>query len=91
MADLTTKEVSEQFGVLDATVRLWRRRGLFPHAYELKTPRGAVWMIPEGDLKEFQLPKKTGRPPKSRDEAEKSAAKKRARRKDPTRLLKTLS
>jgi hypothetical protein len=32
-----------------------------------------------------------GRPPKPKDEAEKSVAKKRIRKKDPTRLLKTLS
>lgn len=36
-------------------------------------------------------PSKGGRPPKPKDEAEKSVAKKRARKKDPTRLLKTLS
>jgi hypothetical protein len=91
MADLTTKEVSERFGVLDATVRLWRRRGLFPNAYQLETPRGAVWIIPEGDLKGFHRPRKSVRPPNLKDEAEKSAAKKRVRKNDPTRLLKTLS
>lgn len=64
--DLTTKQVAERYQVLDATVRLWRRRGLFPNAYELETPRGAVWMIPEKDLKGFEPPKKTGRPPKLR-------------------------
>ena len=62
--DLTTKQVAERYRVLDATVRLWRRRGLFPNAYEMETPRGAVWMIPEGDLMGFEPPKKTGRPPK---------------------------
>lgn len=67
-ADLTTKQVAERYGVLDATVRLWRRRGLFPHAYEQETPRGSVWMIPERDLKGFEPPKKTGRPPKPKDE-----------------------
>jgi hypothetical protein len=50
-----------------------------------------VWLIPEADLKDFEPPKRPGRPPKPKDEAEKSAAKKRVRKKDPTRLLKTLS
>jgi hypothetical protein len=50
-------------------------------------------MVPEGDLKGFKPPKRTGRPskPKAQEEAEKSVAKKRFRKKDPTRLLKTLS
>ncbi|HYJ47869.1 MAG TPA: helix-turn-helix domain-containing protein [Pyrinomonadaceae bacterium] len=91
MAALTTKEMSERFGVSEATVRLWLRRGLFPQAYKVETPRGAIWMIPEGDLKGFRPPQRTSQPPKNRDEAEKSVAMKRARQKDPTRLLKTLS
>ena len=94
--DLTSAEVAERFGVLPRTARLWCTRGLFPHARTENTPRGPVWLIPEGDLKTFQPPKRSGRPPKTkaetmRDEAEKSVAKKRIRRKDPTRLLKTLS
>lgn len=64
MADLTTKEVAVRYGVLDATVRLWRRRGLFPNAYEEQTPRGPVWKIPDGDLEGFQPPKRPGRPRK---------------------------
>lgn len=58
MADLTTKDVAERFGVLDATVRLWRRQGLFPRAYEEQTPRGTVWRIPETDLDGFAPPKR---------------------------------
>jgi hypothetical protein len=51
-----------------------------------------VWLIPEGDLKGFEPSKRQGgRPTKSRDEAEKSVARKRVYKKDPTRLLKTLS
>lgn len=69
MADLTTKEVAERFDVQDAAVRQWRRRGLFPNAYEEVTPRGTVWRIPEIDLVGFSPPKKTGRPPKARKEA----------------------
>lgn len=62
--DLSTSQVAEQIGVSPITVRLWCRRGLFPSAYEQETPRGPVWMIPESDLKGFEAPKKTGRPPK---------------------------
>ncbi len=72
-ADLMTKEVAERYGVSPITVRLWCRRGLFPHAYEQETPRGAVWMIPERDLDKFQMPKKTGRPPRSSQQEKKVA------------------
>jgi hypothetical protein len=72
-------------------VRFWIKRGLLPNAYAVEESRGSVWMIPERDLSGFVPPKKTGRPPKPKDEAEKSAAKKRISKKDPTRLLKTLS
>jgi hypothetical protein len=50
-----------------------------------------VWLIPEGDLKDFEPPKRPGRPPKLKDDAAKSVAKSRVSKKDPTRLLKTLS
>lgn len=53
-------------GVSPITARLWCRRGLFPNAYELQTPRGPVWMIPQNDLEGFEPPKKTGRPPKAK-------------------------
>ena len=62
---LTTAEVAARFDVTPANVRLWCRRGLLPNAYELAESRGSVWMIPEGDLKGFESPKKTGRPPKN--------------------------
>ena len=61
--DLSTSDVAARFGVSPITARLWCRRGLFPNAYELATLRGPVWMIPEGDLRGFEPPKKTGRPP----------------------------
>jgi hypothetical protein len=89
--ELTSAQVAERYGVLPRTARLWCTRGLFPNARTESTLRGPVWLIPEGDLKDFAPPKRPGRPPKSKDEAEKSAAKKRIRKKDPTRLLKTLS
>jgi len=63
VADLTTKEVAGRYGVGDAAVRQWCRRRLLPNAYEQPTPRGVVWRIPEKDLKGFEPPKKTGRPP----------------------------
>lgn len=64
-SDLSTSDVAARFGVSPITARLWCRRGLFPNAYEHPTPRGPVWMIPPSDLKGFDPPKKTGRPPKS--------------------------
>ncbi len=68
MADLTTKEVAERYDVQDAAVRQWCRLELFPNAYEEQTPRGSIWRIPEGDLVNFQKPKKTGRPRNPRKE-----------------------
>lgn len=64
--DLTTADVARELGVSPITARLWCRRGLFPNAYELQTPRGPVWMIPARDLKGFEPPKRTGRPPKAK-------------------------
>jgi hypothetical protein len=89
--ELTTSQLANELGVTSATTRLWCRRGLFPNAYSMDTPRGDVWMIPKGDLEGFKPPKPTGRPPSLKDEAEKSVAQKRVRKKDPARLLKTLS
>lgn len=63
MADLTTKEVAARYDVEPPAVRQWCRRGLFPDAYEEEQERGTVWKIPERNLKGFEKPKKTGRPP----------------------------
>lgn len=60
--ELTTSQVAKELDVTPATARLWCRRGLFPNAYAMDTPRGVVWMIPRGDLKGFEPPKPTGRP-----------------------------
>lgn len=68
--DLTTKDVAARLDVSPITARLWCRRGLFPNAYEQDTPRGSVWMIPARDLEGFEPPKKTGRPPKPKEEQE---------------------
>lgn len=79
--ELTTAQVAERLRVSAVTARLWCRRGLFPNAYEQQTPRGAIWMIPEGDLKGFEPPKKTGRPRKERtDKPVKQAIKKGGRK-----------
>lgn len=90
MSDLTTSAVADRLDVAQPTVKLWCRQGRFPNAYLEDTPRGSVWRIPESDLKGFQKPER-GRPPKPKEEAEKSATRKRVRKKDPTRNLKTLS
>ena len=56
-------QVAGRLGVASITVRKWCARGLFPRAYMYETPLGALWMIPEVDLKNFQPPR-MGRPPK---------------------------
>jgi hypothetical protein len=61
--EFTTTQVARRFNVQPITVRLWCRRGLFPNAYEDKTPRGPVWAIPESDLEGFHPPM-SGRPRK---------------------------
>jgi hypothetical protein len=62
--DLTTNEVAAALKVSPVTARLWCRRGLFPNAYEERTPRGSVWRVPRSDLPSFVKPKPTGRPRK---------------------------
>ncbi len=65
-SDLTTSQVAERMNVSVHSVRFWIKRGLLPNAYEMEESRGNVWMIPEGDLRGFEPPKKTGRPPKAK-------------------------
>jgi excisionase family DNA binding protein len=89
-AELTTTQAAERLDTPERTVRLWCKQGRFTGARSVDTPRGNYWLIPESALKGFEKPLR-GRTPKSKDEAEKSVAKKRVRKKDPTRLLKTLS
>ncbi len=60
---LKASEVAKKLGVKHVTVRAWLSRNLFPNAKLEETILGKVWLIPEGDLKDFRLPK-TGRPPK---------------------------
>ena len=64
MAELTTTQAADRLGVGKSTVNLWCRQGRFPNAYAKEEARGAVWYIPESDLKGFSPPT-MGRPPKS--------------------------
>ncbi len=64
MNELSTSQVAERMKVSVHTVRWWCRHGLLPNAREVNESRGSVWKIPESDLKGFEPPKKTGRPPK---------------------------
>jgi hypothetical protein len=70
--ELSTSEVAKIYGASVRSVRDWCARGLFPNAYEQQTARGPVWMIPEKDLKGFELPK-AGRPRTRNIIAEKAA------------------
>jgi predicted site-specific integrase-resolvase len=73
---LTPAEVAERLNVSVITVRLWCRRGLFPRAESIDTPRGSYWEIPEGDVKSFNQPS-MGRPPKPKEEKASKVSKKR--------------
>ena len=59
--ELSTSEVAARYGVAARSVRDWCARKLFPNAYEQRTARGPVWVIPESDLENF-MPPKLGRP-----------------------------
>ena len=60
---LKASEVAKKLGVKSVTVRAWLTKNLFPHAKLEETILGKVWLIPESDLKDFEMPK-TGRPVK---------------------------
>lgn len=95
-SDLTTSQVADRMGVSVHAVRFWIKRGLLPNAYEVKESRGSVWMIPESDLKGFEPPKKTGRPPKPKasgtdGKVNVKPSKKPRKRTKPERQLKTIS
>lgn len=60
---LKASEVAERFEVNSYTVKSWIRAGLLPNARLEETIAGSVWLIPEGDLKDFQKPE-MGRPKK---------------------------
>jgi hypothetical protein len=95
METVTTKEAQELLarrGITAGypTIAQWVREGRFAGARRDETERGPVWRIPVESVENFEPPK-MGRPMKLKEEAEKSVARARVRRKDPTRLLKTLS
>lgn len=62
---LTVREAAERLGAATSTLTLWCRERRFPHAEQVDTPRGAVWYIPETDLKDVSVPGR-GRPSKSK-------------------------
>ncbi len=64
MDELTTSQAAARLSVGASTVRLWCQQGRFPNARAEDTPRGTVWLIPEGDLRGFEKPPR-GRIPKS--------------------------
>ena len=66
----------------------WLQQGKIPGAVKHETPIGHNWELPEVAPKPNLQP---GRPPKPKEDTEKSVAMKKVRKKDPTRLLKTLS
>ncbi len=63
---LKASEVAGKLGVKHVTVRAWLSRKLFPNAKLEETILGKVWLIPESDLENFELPK-TGRPIKHKE------------------------
>lgn len=79
-SELTVTQAAERLNVAAITVRKWCKRGLFQHAYLHETPLGALWMIPESDLENFDPPK-MGRPPKAKEEKS-SKENKRSKGKD---------
>ena len=80
MSELTTFQAARRLNVGVSTVRLWCQQARFPNARAEDTPRGVVWLIPEGDLNGFVKPKR-GAPPKAKDNgtATKPAAEAKAR------------
>ncbi len=80
MKRLTTSEVAARLDVAQVTVNVWCLQGKFPNAVKEETGRGALWTIPESDLKGFVKPT-AGRPPKATaNGATKKAAKKGGKR-----------
>lgn len=58
---LTIKEAADRLGENSQTVKGWRRRGLFPGAKLVDTPRGPIWQIPLTAVENFERPA-LGRP-----------------------------
>lgn len=64
---LTVREVAERLGAAVVSVRVWANKGKFPGAKKEETPAGDYWLIPETDLKGFNMGK-AGRPQKPESE-----------------------
>jgi hypothetical protein len=74
--ELTTTQVAARLEADARLIRLWCQQGRFKNARQVDTPRGAVWLIPESDLKGFEPPK-MGRPPKAKDETASKVSRKK--------------
>jgi uncharacterized protein YjcR len=81
--DLTTKQVAEKLNVKQVTVRAWCDKGLFANARKETSPRGDYWVIPEADLKNFELPSRGRKQSASPSKA--ALAKRRQREQDQQR------
>jgi hypothetical protein len=60
---LSVKEAAQRIGAAASSVRYWLTKGRFPNA-ELVEPEYGVpyWLIPESDLKDFELGKPGPKP-----------------------------
>lgn len=54
--ELTIAAIAEEKGKSPSTVLRWIQKGLFPNAEMKKTPLGDYWVVPQSDLKNFELP-----------------------------------
>jgi predicted site-specific integrase-resolvase len=64
---IKASEVAKRYQVSSVSVRSWIKRGLLPNAKLEQTVAGSIWLIPEGDLKNFKPPER-GRPPRKKAE-----------------------
>lgn len=67
----TIREAAELTGASVASLRIWladdkERTKRFPNARKESTPLGEYWLIPEGDVQDFEK-RGRGRPPKPRE------------------------
>lgn len=64
--DLTIREAAELLKVHPETIRVWARRGEFPHAYLL--PGRSGYRIPSADLEDLRRRYRSSEPPEDEDE-----------------------
>lgn len=60
---LTIAELAKHYNRDRSTILRWIERELFPNALLVESPLGNYWVVPSGDLKNFDEPK-AGRPRK---------------------------